>query len=123
MVRLPAEDPALSDTFLPKSGGLDHAGRASTCFMVLSGGVLAERFRHGGPGVCLGVGQTEAERVPWRGGRGDALLCPHTCVKIMLLVWSVAMYGSESWTVKEDDERWLWLIPTFAGVEGHCGGS
>ena len=29
---------------------------------------------HGGPGACLGDGQTEAEGVPSRGGRGDALL-------------------------------------------------
>ena len=28
----------------------------------------------GGPGVCLGYGQTEAEGVPSQGGRGDALL-------------------------------------------------
>ena len=47
---------------------------ASTRFMVASGGVLSERYRHGGPGVCLGDGQTEAEGVPSQGGRGDALL-------------------------------------------------
>ena len=29
---------------------------------------------HGGPGVCLGDGQTEAEGVLSQGGRGDALL-------------------------------------------------
>ena len=29
---------------------------------------------HGGPGVCLGDGQTEAEGVPLQRGRGDALL-------------------------------------------------
>ena len=29
---------------------------------------------HGGPGVCLGDGQAEAEGVPSQGGRGDALL-------------------------------------------------
>ena len=29
---------------------------------------------HGGPGVCLGDGQTEVEGVPSQGGRGDALL-------------------------------------------------
>ena len=29
---------------------------------------------HGGPGVCLGDGQTEDEEVPSQGGRGDALL-------------------------------------------------
>ena len=39
-----------------------------------SPGVLSEGYEHGGPGVCLGDGQTEAERVPSQGGRGDALL-------------------------------------------------
>ena len=29
---------------------------------------------HGGPGVCQGDGQTEAEGVPSQDGRGDALL-------------------------------------------------
>ena len=42
--------------------------------MVASGGVLSEGYGHGGPGVCLGDGQTEAEGVPSQGGRGDALL-------------------------------------------------
>ena len=58
-----------SDSFLSRSEGLDHAEGASTRFMVASGGVLSEGYGHGGPGVCLGDGQTEAE-----GGRGDALL-------------------------------------------------
>ena len=40
----------------------------------LSGGVLSEGYEHGGLGVCLGDGQTEAEGVPSQGGRGDALL-------------------------------------------------
>ena len=57
-----------------KSEGLDHAERASTRFMVASGGVLSEGYGHGGPGVCLGDGQTEAEGVPSQGGRDDALL-------------------------------------------------
>ena len=39
-----------------------------------SDGVLSEGYGHGGPGVCLGDGQTEAEIVPSQGGRGDALL-------------------------------------------------
>ena len=51
--------------------------------MIASGGVLSEGYGHGGPGVCLGDGQTEAEGVPSQGGRGDALLrrmLPHlTC--------------------------------------------
>ena len=38
-----------------------------------SGGVLFEEHGHGGPGVCLGDSQTEAEGVPSQGGRGDAL--------------------------------------------------
>ena len=37
-------------------------------------GVLSEGYGHGGPGVCLDGGQTEAEGVPSQGGRGDALL-------------------------------------------------
>ena len=43
-------------------------------FMVASGGVLSEGYEHGGPGVCLGDGQTEAKGVPSQSGRGDALL-------------------------------------------------
>ena len=42
--------------------------------MVASGRVLSEGYGRGGPGVCLGDGQTEAEGVPAPGGRGDALL-------------------------------------------------
>ena len=41
--------------------------------MVASGGVLSKGCGPGGPGVCLGDGQTEAEGVPSKGGRGDAL--------------------------------------------------
>ena len=37
-------------------------------------GVLSEGYGHGGPGVCLGDGQTEAEGVPSQDGRGDAVL-------------------------------------------------
>ena len=56
--------------------GLDHAEGASTGFMFESGDVrvLSEGYRHDGPGVCLGDGQTETEKVPSQGGRGDALL-------------------------------------------------
>ena len=32
------------------------------------------RYGHGGPSVCLGDGQTEADGVMSQGGRGDALL-------------------------------------------------
>ena len=35
--------------------------------------VLSEGYGHGGPGVCLVDSQTEAEGVPWQGGRGDPL--------------------------------------------------
>ena len=42
--------------------------------MVASGGGLPESYGHAGPGVLLGDDQTEAEDVPWQGGRGDALL-------------------------------------------------
>ena len=47
---------------------------ASTRFIVASGEVLSEGYGHGGPGVCLGDGQTEDIGVPSQGGRGDALL-------------------------------------------------
>ena len=66
-----------SDSFLSRSEGLNYAEVASTGFMVASGGVLSEGYGHsgnGGPGDCLGDGQTEAEGVPLQGGRGDALL-------------------------------------------------
>ena len=69
VARLLAEDP--TDFFLSRSEGLDHAEWASTHFMVAPGGVLSEGY---GPRVCLGDGQTKAEGVPSRGGRGDALL-------------------------------------------------
>ena len=36
--------------------------------------VVSEGYGHGGPGVCLGDGQTEGEEVPSQGERGDALL-------------------------------------------------
>ena len=44
-----------------KSEGLVHDERASTRFMVASGRVLSEGCGHGGPGVCLGDGQTQAD--------------------------------------------------------------
>ena len=56
------------------SEGLVHAEGESTRFMVASGGLLSEGYGHGGPGVCLGDGQTEAEVVSSQGERGDALL-------------------------------------------------
>ena len=60
-----------------RSEALGHAEGTSTRFMVASGGVLSQRCGDGGPGVCLGDGQTEAEGVPSQGGRGDGV-CPHT---------------------------------------------
>ena len=57
-----------SDSFMLASEGLDHA----KCFVVASGGILAEVYGHCGPGACLSDGQMEAE-VPTQGGCGDAL--------------------------------------------------
>ena len=37
-----------------------HAEGAATGFIVASDGGLSEGYWHGGPGVCLGDGQTEA---------------------------------------------------------------
>ena len=42
--------------------------------MFASGGGLSEAYGHDGPDICLGDGQTEAERVPSDGGRGGTLL-------------------------------------------------
>ena len=52
--------------FLSTSEWLDNVEGASTGFMVASGGVLSGGYGHGGPGVCLGDGQTEAEGIPTR---------------------------------------------------------
>ena len=68
VARLPAED--LAHRILSFRGWTMPRGAP----IVASGGVLSERYGHGGPGVCLGDGQTEAEGVPSQGGRGDALL-------------------------------------------------
>ena len=57
-----------------KNTGMGRPHGASTGFMVASCGVPSEGFGHGGPGVCLGDGQTEAEGVPSQGGCDDALL-------------------------------------------------
>ena len=42
--------------------------------MVASGGVLSEGCGHGGPVVCLGDDEAEAEEIPSLGVRGDTLL-------------------------------------------------
>ena len=60
--------------FSSRSEGLVHTEGATTRFMFASGGVLSGGYGHGGPGVCLGDGQTEAEGVLAQGARGDALL-------------------------------------------------
>ena len=39
---------------------LDYADGSLTCFVVTSSGNVSEGYGHGGPGVCLGDGQTEA---------------------------------------------------------------
>ena len=57
----------LTATVKSRSEGLVHAEGAPTR-------VLSEGCGHGGPGDCLGDGQTEVEGVPSQGGRGDALL-------------------------------------------------
>ena len=44
---------------LPRFERLDHADWASTGLTFESDGVLSEGYGHGGPGVCLGDGQTE----------------------------------------------------------------
>ena len=43
-------------------------------FMIASCEVLSKEYEHGGPGVCLGDGLTDAEGVSSQDGRGDALL-------------------------------------------------
>ena len=50
--------------------GLDHAGWASTDFVVASGRLLSEGYGHGGPGDS----KTEAEIVSSQNGYGDARL-------------------------------------------------
>ena len=77
VARLPAEDPAHRILSCRDPRGWTMP-RASTRFMVASGGVLSEGYGHGGPGFCLGDGQTEAEGVSSRGGRGYELhsVCP-----------------------------------------------
>ena len=62
------------DSFLSRSEGLNYAKEPPAGIVVASGGGLSEGYGHGGPGVCLGDGQTEAEAVPSQGGHGDALL-------------------------------------------------
>ena len=54
--------------------GLDHAEGSSLCFVFASGVSLSEGYGHGGPGVCLGNGQTEAEGVLSQGGRAAPML-------------------------------------------------
>ena len=77
---------------------LDHAEGAHTGFMILSDGVLSEYgHRPGGPGVCLGDGQTEAERVPSQSGRGDAVLLR---MPPYLTYLTGVMYGGPNYLVR-----------------------
>ena len=62
-----------SESFLSRFEELVHAESAR--FMFATGGVLSEGYGHGGPGVCLGDGQTEAEGVLSVAYSG---VCPHT---------------------------------------------
>ena len=55
-------------------GGLDHTDWGVHRLHGCAGGIPSEGYGHGGPGVCLGDGQTEADEVPSQRGRGDALL-------------------------------------------------
>ena len=73
MARLPAEDLAHRILSCRDLSGWNMP-RGAKCLMVASSGVLSEGYRHDGPGVCLGDGLTEAEGVPSKCGRGDALL-------------------------------------------------
>ena len=55
--------------------GLDLAKCPPACFFITSGdSSVSVGYGYGGPGVCLGDGQTEPEGVPSQGGRCDALL-------------------------------------------------
>ena len=70
VARLPAEAPAHRILSCQDSSGWSMLKGAPTRFMLASGGVLSEgcgHGGHGGPGVCLGDGQTEAEGVPLQG--------------------------------------------------------
>ena len=57
-----------------KNSSIKFHGVRYEFVMVASDGFPSEEYGHGGPVVCLGDGQTEAERVPSQDGRGDALL-------------------------------------------------
>ena len=50
----------LPDSVLFGPERLKHAYRPPACLMCASGEVLYEGYGHGGPGICLGDGQTEA---------------------------------------------------------------
>ena len=76
--------------FLSRSDGLDHAKGASTRFIVASGRVLSERYGHGGPGVCLGDSQTEAEGVLLQGGCSGVY--PHTWPDLFPIVASSRLH-------------------------------
>ena len=56
--------PRPSHYVMSESDSLDHAERPPAYFMVATGEGLSEGYEHGGPGVCLGDGRTDAEGVP-----------------------------------------------------------
>ena len=72
VVRLSADDPAC--LILSCRDPRCSTEGAPTRFMFASGGILSEGYGHGGRGNCMGDGQTEAEGVLSRCGRGDSLL-------------------------------------------------
>ena len=49
-----------SDPVILGSEEMDHAEGPPACFVVVSGEVVFEGYKHG-PGVCLGNGQTEVD--------------------------------------------------------------
>ena len=75
------------DSFLPRSEGLDHAERAPIGFTVSSGGVLSEGYGHGGPGVCLSDGQTEAY-LKDAGLVGLASACGMARLRLIWRIWA-----------------------------------
>ena len=76
---LPYFPPSLPPSFLPSPPSLPSFFPS----------LRAEGYGNGGPVVCLGDGQTEAEWVPSQGGRGDTLLrrmLPYLTWPVILLL-------------------------------------
>ena len=80
----------------------------------MSRGVLSEEYGHGGPGVCLGDGQTEAEGLPPQGGRGNALLRRIRLYLTSPVISLIQMFENKPVRGKFDHEgilielQWLW---------------